>query len=129
MKHNPQINDRNLADEYLLHAEYYKKHSRIDDATKAYLIAIGKLEGIVEPKDYLKLSEIYTNLAKIVLPSNNNKAEYFVQATGYKELAEKFGIPQKIEQDTSVDSSRPIYDPKDVLLSGDDSGYYSDSGN
>ncbi|WP_342225496.1 hypothetical protein [Rickettsia endosymbiont of Urophora cardui] len=108
---------------------FVKTSGRIDDATKAYLIAIGKLEEIVEPKDYLKLSKIYTNLAKIVLPSNNNKTEYFVQATGYKELAEKFGIPQKIEQDTSVDSSRPIYDPKDVLLSGDDSDYYSDSGN
>lgn len=52
-----------------------------------------------------------------------------MQATEYKELAEKFDIPQKIEQDTSVDLSRPIYDPKDVLLSGDDSDYYSDSGN
>lgn len=129
MKHNPEINDRNLADEYLLQAGYYEKHSRIDDATKAYLIAIGKLEGIVEAKDYLKLSNIYTNLAKIVLPSNNNKTEYFMQATGYKELAEKFGITKKIEQDTSIDLSRPIYDPKDILLSGDDSDYYSDSGN
>ena len=129
MMHNSQINNRNLADEYLLQVGYYKKHSRIDDATKAYLIAIGKLEGIVEPKDYLKLSDIYRNLANTVLPNNNNKTEYFIQATGYKELAEKFEIPQNIEQDTSVDLSRPIYDPKDVLLSGDDSDYYSDSGN
>ncbi|WP_341794667.1 hypothetical protein [Rickettsia endosymbiont of Rhinocyllus conicus] len=129
MMHNSQINNRNLADEYLLQAGYYKKHSRIDDATKAYLIAIGKMEGIVEPKDYLKLSDIYRNLANTVLPNNNNKTEYFMQATGYKELAEKFDIPQNIEQDTSVDFSRPIYDPKDVLLSGDDSDYYSDSGN
>ncbi|WP_341791852.1 hypothetical protein [Rickettsia endosymbiont of Gonocerus acuteangulatus] len=130
MKHNPQINDRNLADEYLLQAEYYKKHSIKDDATKAYLIAIGKLEGIVEPKDYLKLSDIYINLANTVLPSDNNKTEYFVQATGYKELAEKFGIPQNIEQDTFVDLLRPL-DPKDVSLSGydSDSYYYSDSGN
>lgn len=52
-----------------------------------------------------------------------------MQATGYKELAEKFGITKKIEQDTSIDLSRPIYDPKDILLSGDDSDYYSDSGN
>lgn len=128
MMHNSQINNRNLVDEYLLQAGYYKKHSRIDDATKAYLIAIGELEGIVEPKDYLKLSDIYRNLANTVLP-NNNKTEYFMQATGHKELAEKFDIPQNIGQDTSVDLSSPIYDPKDVLLSGDDSDYYSDSGN
>ncbi|WP_395476899.1 hypothetical protein [Rickettsia endosymbiont of Pantilius tunicatus] len=37
----------------------YKKHNLTDDAAKAYLKAIGKLEEIVEPKYYLKLSEIY----------------------------------------------------------------------
>ncbi|WP_419234876.1 hypothetical protein [Rickettsia endosymbiont of Nabis limbatus] len=54
-----KIGSKDLAEEYLLQAKYYKKHNLTDDAAKAYLKAIGKLEEIVEPKYYLKLSEIY----------------------------------------------------------------------